>query len=117
MITKGNIYYPCRHCHTPTQNLSHYCDNCKKYASNWNTRTNNKRTLLTSSYKWRLLRQQVIKRDNYLCQECLKAGIFTSGAEVDHIVPISKGGTDNLDNLQLLCKRCHAQKTYKESRQ
>lgn len=27
---------------------------------------------------------------------------------VDHIVPRSRGGTDHLDNLQLLCGACHA---------
>ncbi|MCY3959311.1 MAG: HNH endonuclease signature motif containing protein [Chloroflexi bacterium] len=27
--------------------------------------------------------------------------------EVDHIVPKSKGGTDSLDNLQLLCGHCN----------
>ena len=27
--------------------------------------------------------------------------------EVDHILPRSKGGTDHLDNLQLLCTHCN----------
>ncbi len=27
--------------------------------------------------------------------------------EVDHVVPQSKGGTDHLDNLQLLCGSCN----------
>ena len=29
---------------------------------------------------------------------------------VDHIVPRSKGGTDHLDNLQLLCGACNSMK-------
>ena len=27
--------------------------------------------------------------------------------EIDHVVPVSKGGTDHLDNLQLLCGHCN----------
>ena len=27
--------------------------------------------------------------------------------EVDHIVPQSRGGTDHLDNLQMLCSHCN----------
>lgn len=31
--------------------------------------------------------------------------------ELDHIVPLSHGGTDLDDNIQILCRYCHAEKT------
>jgi 5-methylcytosine-specific restriction protein A len=31
--------------------------------------------------------------------------------ELDHIVPLFKGGTDDEDNLQGLCIECHKKKT------
>jgi hypothetical protein len=34
--------------------------------------------------------------------------------EVDHIIPRFKGGTDELSNLQVLCKICHNIKSKKE---
>jgi len=34
--------------------------------------------------------------------------------QIDHITPLSKGGTDARDNLQGICERCHEEKTAKD---
>ena len=34
--------------------------------------------------------------------------------EVDHVIPLSQGGTDTAGNLQLLCGPCHRAKTVAE---
>lgn len=34
--------------------------------------------------------------------------------QVDHIVPVAEGGSDELDNLQVLCFKCHKKKTAKQ---
>ena len=39
-----------------------------------------------------------------------------SNSDVDHIIPLSLGGTCEMDNLQILCIRCHRKKTGFESR-
>ena len=49
-----------------------------------------------------------------LCVKCQSKGRITAATEVDHIVPLHKGGTDDLDNLQSLCHDCHAEKTATE---
>ena len=49
-----------------------------------------------------------------LCQECLRHGRFVTGNDVDHIVPKALGGSDDMDNLQTLCRACHKQKTVAE---
>lgn len=36
------------------------------------------------------------------------------GWEVDHIIPTSQGGTDDLTNLRLLCHSCHKSKSDEE---
>jgi 5-methylcytosine-specific restriction endonuclease McrA len=53
-------------------------------------------------------RQSVRERANYLCEYChsielLSANRFT----IDHIVPRSLGGSDDIDNLALACRRCN----------
>ena len=40
------------------------------------------------------------------CNGCATAFEFRH-FEVDHIIPQSRGGTDHLDNLQLLCGHCN----------
>ena len=55
------------------------------------------------------LRHEVFKRDDYTCQECGNTRKETA-LEVDHIVPVSQRGTDELDNLRTLCLRCNRDK-------
>jgi len=67
-----------------------------------------------------LLRTAIFERDNYFCQSCdckvkyygntvSPYDNFSPGA-IDHIFPRARGGQNNLDNLQLLCITCNAQK-------
>lgn len=48
----------------------------------------------------------LIERDGYSCTECGEL----EGLTIDHIIPLSKGGSDTLENLQLLCQRCNSAK-------
>jgi 5-methylcytosine-specific restriction protein A len=56
-------------------------------------------------------RARVMRRDNGLCQACLDRGRITAAVEVDHIIPLFKGGPDTDDNKRSLCKACHDDKT------
>lgn len=68
------------------------------------------RALMTNT-----LRTAIKERDDYTCQFC-----FTSIAdqsllllEIDHIVPVSKGGLSIPENLQTLCWKCNRTKSDK----
>lgn len=61
------------------------------------------------------LREAIKKRDNYTCCICGNS-VFNEPnllLEVDHIVPISKGGKTEASNLQTLCWRCNRSKSNK----
>jgi tetratricopeptide (TPR) repeat protein len=48
------------------------------------------------------------RRDGFECAQCTKSG---NDLQIDHINPVSNGGGNNLDNLQLLCRGCNARKS------
>lgn len=61
---------------------------------------------------WRRIRDAILLRDKYTCQSC---GHIGTDLEVDHIVNVAQGGTDDQCNLQALCIPCHKAKTATES--
>lgn len=64
----------------------------------------------SSAYRgsWPKLRLAKLKA-NPRCEVC--GGVAT---QVDHIVPLSLGGTHDPANLQSICKRCHMTKSSSE---
>lgn len=65
--------------------------------------------------EWDRTRLRVLRRDSYLCQPCLRAfNRPTPAAQVDHIKPKAKGGTDDDGNLQAICVACHDAKTLRD---
>jgi hypothetical protein len=50
----------------------------------------------------------VFQRDGYQCQICRKTGVEL---ELDHVIPVCRGGSDEMDNLQTLCRPCNAGKS------
>jgi len=41
--------------------------------------------------------------------KCLQCG-STENIEADHVVPITKGGSNSIENIQPLCRRCNRKK-------
>ena len=65
------------------------------------------RALMTSK-----LRHSILERDHYTCQRCGASQQKEPNLllEVDHIIPVSRGGITTPDNLQTLCWRCKRSK-------
>lgn len=56
---------------------------------------------------WRQITGEVFLRDNFTCKYCGKIG---GKLEVDHAIPVFRGGTNNLDNLVTSCMNCNRKK-------
>jgi len=52
------------------------------------------------------VREAIFKRDNNMCLLCNARFNLT----IDHIIPLSKGGTNYYTNLQTLCHSCNLNK-------
>lgn len=57
------------------------------------------------------VRQYVFERDGYHCKSCGK-GDRAAKLNIDHIIPIARGGTNDISNLQTLCGSCNSQKKH-----
>ena len=53
------------------------------------------------------MRFAIYARDGQRCRKC---GRRTDDLEIDHIIPIAKGGKSTYDNLQTLCRACNKKK-------
>lgn len=51
-------------------------------------------------------KNKIIKTLGSYCFNCFS----TTSLEIDHIVPLSNGGSEEIDNLQILCKSCNCRK-------
>ena len=61
---------------------------------------------------WMALRAEVM-REEPACAICAEWG--QTDDVIDHIIPLSQGGTDDRMNLRRVHRRCHATKTATES--
>ncbi len=76
------------------------------------------KTLLTTSHnrskrvriaKYKDVLKELKHKYNFSCVHCGTKNNLT----IDHIKPVSKGGRNNIENLQLLCKSCNSKKRNK----
>ena len=68
-----------------------------------------------SSKRWQDCRNNYAAMRGYLCENCMRRGIYKPGEIVHHrieIDPITINNPEvalNWDNLELLCRECHAE--------
>ena len=85
------------------EDFTHYLSKLVKFRKS----VAGQRALMTKA-----LREFIKERDEFQCQECGISALNTENLllEIDHIMPLSKGGITAEDNLQTLCWKCNRSK-------
>ena len=60
------------------------------------------------------VRNSIFERDQGKCAYCNGQMLYSDNWHIDHIQPVSKGGTNEETNLVLSCSRCNLEKSNKE---
>ena len=84
--------------------------NAQRYNRHVRDKVDSKYTKFYQSTAWRKMRQQVLIRDNYLCQHCLSQGVVNDkDLIVHHKVELKRDWSKRLDmnNLETVCISCH----------
>ena len=68
-----------------------------------------------SSTDRRKMRARALHRGRHRCARCGVVDKTGKSLEVDHVLPLERGGDHSDANLQVLCKTCHAEKTSLEA--
>ena len=70
-----------------------------------------------SASEHRKRRSRALRRGGFRCVACGVVDKTAKSLEVDHVLPLERGGDHSDGNLQVLCKPCHAVKTRGEAEQ
>ena len=58
------------------------------------------------------IRKTVAASQKWRCHDCNE--LLSASFEVDHVLPVSQGGTNDLLNLNALCRNCHGERTSRQ---
>lgn len=94
-----------------------FCSRSCARRADWETRRARERANDTERQPPTSVAYRVLRESGWVCSACgvdtpevLRGTHALNAPEVDHIVPLSRGGNHSYENLQCLCKSCNSSK-------
>ena len=105
---------PCAHVGCPGLTHEKFCEVHK--GEKYRQPDRNRPSAAARGYGWRWQKiRRAYLNANPICVVCLAEGRTTAADQVDHIEPLSAGGTNEESNLRSMCRHHHSQRTARES--
>jgi 5-methylcytosine-specific restriction endonuclease McrA len=101
--------------YNPQQSANFFNSISNNTNHNYNNLTHQQRKILTSGNKTtkrsvsETKKKYVAANQSWCCKHCKNQ--LNAWFEVDHVVKLEYGGSNNIDNLEALCRECHGKKT------
>ncbi len=92
----------CFRCHNRTYDANiKTCQTCGYQPGNRSSGEDGRRIFSVETKK------ELWEKQRKICGGCLDEFTQWMNMEIDHVVPLSRGGTNEFSNLQVLCKACN----------
>lgn len=100
IVTKGfRFYYD--------KDLNYLYKEEQKFLHNYSALRSAKRRLRMYANLFNRDARKLLINDNSLCAKCSS----NQSLQIDHIIPVEKGGKNELSNTQILCSKCNLYKS------
>lgn len=111
ILQKNHEYYNKNKAYVNLRNKKYYCNNKDKFIFKARERKNKLREVSDGSITEKSL-YKIYELQKHKCAYC-DCNLEESGKHLDHIIPISKGGSHTLNNVHYVCPTCNLSKNNK----
>ena len=111
---KPKVIKQCKQCGKDFKSVSTHHKFCNPECTKlWHKEENERemRKGLQKNPTWFTIRFEIFKRDDFSCQYCGRSAQDNIKLHLEHIKPLSKGGTFAFSNLITSCEECNLGKT------
>lgn len=109
-----SILKSCKYCgseFTRKKGRTFYCSlSCSKKAASKQRNSKRRARLNSVDYDAPVYPSELVKRDGENCCHCGESFTGENPSEIDHIIPVNRGGVHAAYNCQLLCRTCNNKK-------